>query len=186
MQRRRCSFGNRSSSHVHVTEIRRLICTASAVSNASPQSSRANQSRGNSNLHLVDIIKTSYSSVFLRSPHIVKLDLRLVRTMASSLRPASRLVARPLSGSSILRQVDRSPFFCATAQFHTTSPRNALPAGPPPSGYRLPRPKRFYEGENAINKASNYFLLTEMMRGMYVVLEQFFRAPYVSQAAVIV
>jgi len=113
-----------------------------------------------------------------RSPHIVKLDLRLVRTMASSLRPASRLVARPLSGSSILRQVDRSPFFCATAQFHTSSPRNALPAGPPPSGYRLPRPKRFYEGENAINKASNYFLLTEMMRGMYVVLEQFFRAPY--------
>merc|ERR1712000_334797 len=35
-----------------------------------------------------------------------------------------------------------------------------------------------YEGENAINKASNYFLLTEMMHGMYVVLEQFFRAPY--------
>merc|ERR1712169_79801 len=96
-----------------------------------------------------------------RSPHIVKLDLRLVRTMASSLRPASRLVARPLSGSSILRQVDRSPFFCATAQFHTSSPRNALPAGPPPSGYRLPRPKRFYEGENAINKASNYFLLAK-------------------------
>ena len=29
-----------------------------------------------------------------------------------------------------------------------------------------------------MDKASNYFLLTEMLRGMYVVLEQFFRPPY--------
>ena len=43
----------------------------------------------------------------------------------------------------------------------------------------MPKPKRFYEGENAADKASNYFLLTEMFRGMYVVLEQFFRPPYV-------
>jgi NADH dehydrogenase (ubiquinone) Fe-S protein 8 len=43
----------------------------------------------------------------------------------------------------------------------------------------LPKPKRFDEGENVMDKASNYFLLTEMLRGMYVVMEQFFRAPYV-------
>ncbi|KIW14933.1 NADH dehydrogenase [ubiquinone] iron-sulfur protein 8, mitochondrial [Exophiala spinifera] len=98
--------------------------------------------------------------------------------MASSLRPASRLVARPITASNLLRQSERTPFLRATAQFHTSRPQNALPAGPPPSGYRLPRPKRFYEDENAVDKASNYFLLTEMMRGMYVVLEQFFRAPY--------
>lgn len=30
-----------------------------------------------------------------------------------------------------------------------------------------------------MDKASNYFLLTEMFRGMYVVMEQFFRPPYV-------
>ena len=30
-----------------------------------------------------------------------------------------------------------------------------------------------------MDKASNYFLLTEMMRGMYIVMEQFFRPPYV-------
>jgi NADH dehydrogenase (ubiquinone) Fe-S protein 8 len=30
-----------------------------------------------------------------------------------------------------------------------------------------------------MDKASNYFLLTEIFRGMYVVLEQFFRPPYV-------
>ncbi|KIW28474.1 NADH-ubiquinone oxidoreductase 23 kDa subunit, mitochondrial [Cladophialophora immunda] len=101
--------------------------------------------------------------------------------MASSLRPASRLVARPLSAASvILRQAERSPFLRATttAQFHSSSPRNALPSGPPPQGYRLPRPKRFDEGEGVMDKASNYFLLTEMLRGMYVVLEQFFRPPY--------
>ncbi|KAK4936620.1 ndufs8, ubiquinone oxidoreductase 23 kd subunit [Elasticomyces elasticus] len=98
--------------------------------------------------------------------------------MASSLRSASRLVARPLTTSATLRQVERSPFLRATAQFHTSSPRNALPSGPPPQGYRLPRPKRWDEGENVADKASNYFLLTEMMRGMYVVMEQFFRAPY--------
>jgi NADH dehydrogenase (ubiquinone) Fe-S protein 8 len=31
-----------------------------------------------------------------------------------------------------------------------------------------------------MDKASNYFLLTEMFRGMYVVMEQFFRPPCVS------
>src|ERR1700761_3194259 len=91
--------------------------------------------------------------------------------MASSLRPASRLVARPLTASSaIIRQAERSPFLRAattTALFHTSSPRNALPSGPPPSTYRLPKPKRFDEGENVMDKASNYFLLTEMLRGMY-------------------
>lgn len=52
--------------------------------------------------------------------------------------------------------------------------------GPPAKGFRLPKPKRFDEGESAADKASNYFLLTEMMRGMYVVLEQYFRPPYVN------
>ncbi|OCT47574.1 NADH-ubiquinone oxidoreductase [Cladophialophora carrionii] len=101
--------------------------------------------------------------------------------MASSFRPASRLVARPLtSPTAIFRQAEPSPFIraTATAQFHSSRPRNALPLGPPPSGFRLPKPKRFDEGEALMDKASNYFLLTEMLRGMYVVLEQFFRPPY--------
>lgn len=34
-----------------------------------------------------------------------------------------------------------------------------------------------------MDKASNYFLLTEMFRGMYVVLEQFFRPPYVTRVS---
>ena len=57
--------------------------------------------------------------------------------------------------------------------------RPAVPSGPPPSGFRLPRPKRWDEpNESALDKAGRLFLLTEMFRGMYVVLEQFFRPPY--------
>lgn len=56
--------------------------------------------------------------------------------------------------------------------------RAALPAGPPPSNFRLPRTKRWDEGsETSLDKAGNYFLMTEMLRGMYVVIEQFFRPP---------
>lgn len=45
----------------------------------------------------------------------------------------------------------------------------------------MAKPTRWYDDpEKAIDKAGNYFLLTEMVRGMWVVLEQFFRAPYVA------
>jgi len=68
-----------------------------------------------------------------------------------------------------------------TASFSSSAPLAATPAGPPPSGFRLPRVKRWDESkETALDKAGKYFLLSEMVRGMYVVLEQFFRPPYVS------
>jgi hypothetical protein len=107
-------------------------------------------------------------------------DIQMQKTMAANLRPVSRLAARPLSAAVAVRQAQiQSPFLRATAtsQFHTSSRRCATPSGPPPKGFRLPTPKRFDEGEGAMDKASNYFLLTEMFRGMYVVLEQFFRPP---------
>ena len=97
--------------------------------------------------------------------------------MASSVRPLSRMVSRPHTAQCLLRQPQPSPPLRAAAQFHSSPPRNATPSGPPPQGFRLPRPQRFDEGESSINKAGNYFLLTEIFRGMYVVLEQFFRPP---------
>ncbi|KAK4991395.1 ndufs8, ubiquinone oxidoreductase 23 kd subunit [Elasticomyces elasticus] len=83
-------------------------------------------------------------------------------------RPAAHLLAAPRT------------FAPATAAlFSTSSCRAALPSGPPPAGYRLPKPDRWHEEkESTWDRAGNYFLLTEMMRGMYVVLEQFFRPPY--------
>jgi NADH dehydrogenase (ubiquinone) Fe-S protein 8 len=54
----------------------------------------------------------------------------------------------------------------------------ATPSGPPPKGFRLQPPKRWdQEKEGTFDKVGKFFLLTEMARGMYVVLEQFFRPP---------
>lgn len=52
-------------------------------------------------------------------------------------------------------------------------------AGAPPQGFRIHRPPSWDEShESAIDKATKWFLLSEMLRGMWVVLEQYFRAPY--------
>jgi len=54
----------------------------------------------------------------------------------------------------------------------------ATPSGPPPKGFRLPPPTAWdQEKEGTYTKAGKYFLLTEMFRGMYVLMEQFFRPP---------
>jgi len=66
-----------------------------------------------------------------------------------------------------------------TVHFSSSTIRAATPSGPPPPGFRLPSPKRWDQsGESSLDKASKYFLMTELFRGMYVVLEQFFRPPY--------
>ena len=63
--------------------------------------------------------------------------------------------------------------------FSNSTPCRAKPSGAPPENFRLSRPKRWDEGEeSSLDKAGKLFLLGEMLRGMYVVLEQFFRPPY--------
>lgn len=87
--------------------------------------------------------------------------------------------ARP---TSVTASLARSAFRPATtaATFSTTSRQNATTNGAPPANFRPARPLRFDERKDSIfDQAGNYFLLTEMFRGMYVVLEQFFRPPYV-------
>jgi len=64
------------------------------------------------------------------------------------------------------------------AAFSSSAFRAATPAGPPPQGFRLPTKERWDERkESSLDNAGKYFLMTEMLRGMYVVLEQFFRPP---------
>ena len=64
------------------------------------------------------------------------------------------------------------------AAFSTTTTRPATTSGPPTANFRQQRPARWNEKKESVwDQAGNYFLLTEMMRGMYVVLEQFFRPP---------
>lgn len=74
------------------------------------------------------------------------------------------------------------PFPCARAILLPQTVRTyATPSGPPPSNFRLPPPERWDESkESSIDKAGKFFLMSEMFRGMYVVLEQYFRPPYVA------
>ncbi|RKF59193.1 NADH-ubiquinone oxidoreductase 23 kDa subunit, mitochondrial [Erysiphe neolycopersici] len=96
----------------------------------------------------------------------------------------------PLKPSKYLTNSSQRQFAYLGNPFRTICPfTNALrsqsvrsyatPSGPPPSGFRLPKPKRWNDTkESVLDKAGTYFLMTEMFRGMYVVLEQFFRPPY--------
>ena len=92
----------------------------------------------------------------------------LARARSSSSAPLTSFLAHKI------------PSPVAPATFSSSALRPATPAGAPPSGFRLPRAARWDESkEGSLDKAGNYFLMTEMLRGMYVVLEQFFRPPYV-------
>lgn len=100
-------------------------------------------------------------------------------TMASS-KPVARLVAYRGPSPFLLssRQPLRQSTFVPVARFSQSAVQSATPSGPPPAGFRLPPQKRWDQGdESSLDKASKYFLLAEMFRGMYVVLEQFFRPP---------
>ena len=95
----------------------------------------------------------------------------------------SSVVARPQTVQLLTGQAQTSTITRVAAtslsrsQFSTSTHRHATPSGPPPAGFRLPKPKTYAEGPSAIDKAGNYFMLTEIFRGMYVVLEQYFRPP---------
>lgn len=55
----------------------------------------------------------------------------------------------------------------------------ATPSGPPPKNFRqAPYLRWNEEKESTLDRMGRYFLLTEMFRGMYVLMEQFFRPPY--------
>ena len=91
-------------------------------------------------------------------------------------RPSSALLSR----SSLAPRVPAPPWPATSCAAFSSSARHAAtPYGPPPAGFRLPQKERWDESkESSLDKAGKYFLMTEMLRGMYVVLEQFFRPPY--------
>jgi len=104
--------------------------------------------------------------------------LHSLTLVARSARPTNTTTS---VASLLLRptqQHHRQRPLAAAALFSTSPLRAALPLGPPPVGYRMAKPARWHnDGETALDKAGHYFLMTEMLRGMWVVLEQFFRAP---------
>lgn len=102
-------------------------------------------------------------------PYIAMASTRSITALARTSGPLFRTL--PTSRTAPL-----------VATFSTSAPRAALPSGPPPAGYRIANPTRYDSpgAENALDKASKYFLMTEMARGMWVLMEQFFRPPYAS------
>ncbi|EXA43347.1 NADH-ubiquinone oxidoreductase 23 kDa subunit, mitochondrial [Fusarium oxysporum f. sp. raphani 54005] len=55
----------------------------------------------------------------------------------------------------------------------------ATPHGPPPANFRTSKPVQWtWDRESTLDRMGKFFLMTEMARGMYVLLEQFFRPPY--------
>ncbi|KAG0647101.1 Complex I-23kD [Hyphodiscus hymeniophilus] len=98
----------------------------------------------------------------------------------ASAKPLTMLVAR--SRPTVRLPSSVRPFTPSTgafASFSSTGICAATPSGPPPAGFRIKRPERWDEStESSLDKAGKYFLLGEMARGMYVVLEQYFRPPY--------
>ncbi|KAK6540289.1 hypothetical protein TWF694_009098 [Orbilia ellipsospora] len=94
--------------------------------------------------------------------------------------------------SSVARRGAVSILYAPTRTF-TTTPRRLLAtpheeqqakavSHPPNAGgvrtFRLPQQAWAGEKEAVLDKAARYFLMLETFRGMYVVMEQFFRAPY--------
>lgn len=95
----------------------------------------------------------------------------------ASTKPLAML-CRPSAQLLRASRTSASPWIQAAAAFSTAPARYATPTGPPPSKFRLARPERWNESKvSALDQAGQFFLLTEMARGMYVVLEQFFRPP---------
>lgn len=57
----------------------------------------------------------------------------------------------------------------------------ATPKGPPPANFRMSRRIEWtWDRDSTLDRMGKFFLLTEMARGMYVLLEQYFRPPYVA------
>lgn len=57
----------------------------------------------------------------------------------------------------------------------------ATPNGPPPVHFRTSRHVEWpWDKDSTLDRLGKYFLMTEMARGMYLLLEQFFRPPYVA------
>ncbi|KAI1424322.1 NADH-ubiquinone oxidoreductase 23 kDa subunit [Xylaria sp. FL1777] len=89
-------------------------------------------------------------------------------------------LATSTSTAMLSRQLMRRQPLPAATMIRIVAQRTyATPSGPPPAGFRLPRSKRWDdESESTLDRTGRYFLLTEMFRGMYVALEQYFRPPY--------
>ena len=95
---------------------------------------------------------------------------------------STTIAATMLASSTMARQLVRSqhktmPAFQAVGFLLQQQRGYATPMGAPKNFRIKQRPEWDQEKEGTFERAGKYFLMTEMARGMYVLLEQFFRPP---------
>ena len=94
-------------------------------------------------------------------------------------RPAIRATALAASVARPTAALNTPHTMMAVALLSQQQRTYATPFGPPPKNFRLkPQQSWDQDQEGTFTKIGKYFLLSEMARGMYVLLEQFFRPPY--------
>jgi NADH dehydrogenase (ubiquinone) Fe-S protein 8 len=98
--------------------------------------------------------------------------------------PTMTATTATAAGMLVRRQMMAQPsmsFLAAAFRFQQQAQQRgyATPNGPPPANFRTSKRVEFaWDKENTFDRVSKFFLLSEMARGMYVLLEQFFRPPY--------
>ena len=80
--------------------------------------------------------------------------------------------------AEVTRILPQRAAFSTSQKFKLDTPAPSISSRGLPPGFRVGHKPAWDQGESALDKAGRYFLLMEMMRGMYCCLEQFFRAPY--------
>lgn len=98
------------------------------------------------------------------------------QAVTSSAARAGFVGVRSTSGSVFAAARPAAAFSTSVVRRHAAPA--PTPGGGPPSGFRIGHTQPWDGGESALDKAGRYFLMMEMMRGMYVVMEQFFRPPF--------
>src|SRR5262245_31531905 len=92
---------------------------------------------------------------------------------------ATRQLQRTVAAMPVPRRIAQGAILAPTKRGYAT------PSGPPPSGFRLKQtPTGDNEHESTLDRMGKYFLMTEMARGMWVLIEQFFRPPSVIEALI--
>ncbi|KAI5793773.1 hypothetical protein DFH27DRAFT_485123 [Peziza echinospora] len=97
--------------------------------------------------------------------------------LAASTRGAASAILFPNAAARVIPRATASHAFSTSSIQRYANPAPANRGGAP-QGFRIGHKPEWDQGESALDKAGRYFLMMEMMRGMYVVLEQFFRQPY--------
>ncbi|KAI0796935.1 NADH-quinone oxidoreductase [Abortiporus biennis] len=98
--------------------------------------------------------------------------------------PSSSIIARRLLSNATPRLAAADPHKHVHSHGHPDYIQDVIDPRSPPLNIPLPTDKNpdvhdpYHGGPSALEKAVHIFFFTEIIRGMWIVLEQFFRPPY--------